>query len=83
MLAPLVHGADTWCFVCGPDSLVTELCSRTISEPPLITVVLDELQSEAGLRTRLESFVDIVRMHRDSRAAEEVIEAAEKMKAQG
>ncbi len=49
-------------FPCGPDSLVTELCKRKIKDIPLISVVLDELQGEAGLRTRLESFVDIISM---------------------
>lgn len=51
-------------FPCGPDSLMTELATRKISEVPTLVIVLDELQAEAGLRTRLESFVDIVRMRK-------------------
>lgn len=58
-------------FPCGPDSLVTELCTHVIPDPPLITIVLDELQAEAGLRTRLESFVDIIAMRRQARDARE------------
>lgn len=63
-------------FPCGPDSLVTELCARAISEPPLVTIVLDESQAEAGLRTRLESFIDIVRMRREAAlpVAEEAVQ---------
>ena len=57
-------------FPCGPDSLVTELCTRRISEPPILNLVIDELQAEAGLRTRLESFVDIMRMRREGPVAE-------------
>jgi len=49
-------------FPCGPDSLVTEICQRKVKDTPLITIVLDELQGEAGLRTRLESFIDIISM---------------------
>lgn len=49
-------------FPCGPDSLVTDICQRKINDIPVITIVLDELQGEAGLRTRLESFVDIISM---------------------
>lgn len=48
-------------FPCGPDSLMTELCLRRIKGLPAITLVLDELQGEAGLKTRLESFVDLLR----------------------
>lgn len=53
-------------FPCGPDSLVTELCVRRLKDVPSIVLVLDELQGEAGLRTRMESFVDLlkVRSHR-------------------
>ena len=47
-------------FPCGPDSLMTELCMRRIKDTPSIMLVLDELQSEAGLRTRLESFIDLI-----------------------
>jgi len=49
-------------FPCGPDSLMTELCVRRLTEVPSIVLVLDELQGEAGLRTRLESFVDLLKV---------------------
>lgn len=48
-------------FPCGPDSLMAELCARRIEGIPMTTLVLDELAGEAGVRTRLESFVDILR----------------------
>jgi len=47
-------------FPCGPDSLMGELCQRRIEGVPVATMVLDELQADSGLRTRLESFVDII-----------------------
>jgi len=47
-------------FPCGPDSLVTELMLRKFAGIPMLNIVLDELQSESGLQTRLESFVDII-----------------------
>jgi predicted nucleotide-binding protein (sugar kinase/HSP70/actin superfamily) len=43
---------------------MAELCQRRIEGVPIVTLVLDELQGEAGLRTRLESFVDIIRAKR-------------------
>lgn len=51
-------------FPCGPDSLMAELCARRITGIPMTTLVLDELAGEAGTRTRLESFVDILRERR-------------------
>ncbi len=55
-------------FPCGPDSLMTELCMRSMGDTPAVMVVLDELQSEAGLRTRLESFVDLMEARRSLRS---------------
>ena len=54
-------------FPCGPDSLATELAIRTVKEVPVVSVILDEHTGEGGLRTRMESFVDIIRMNRKQR----------------
>jgi predicted nucleotide-binding protein (sugar kinase/HSP70/actin superfamily) len=51
-------------FPCGPDSLVTELAVRKMKGVPMVTLVIDEHSGETGLQTRLESFVDILRMRR-------------------
>lgn len=51
-------------FPCGPDSLCAELVHRTVKERPVVSIVLDELTAEAGLRTRVESFSDIVKLRR-------------------
>lgn len=48
-------------FSCGPDALVVELCKRTITDVPSVLITLDELQSDGGIITRLESFVDIIK----------------------
>lgn len=55
-------------FPCGPDSLATELAIRTVKEVPVVSIILDEHTGEGGLRTRIESFVDIIRMNGDQRA---------------
>ena len=47
-------------FPCGPDSLVNELILRKSKKVPTINIILDELQGEAGLQTRIESFMDII-----------------------
>lgn len=48
-------------FPCGPDSLANEMCVRKITSTPITTIIMDELNSEAGLTTRLESFLDIIK----------------------
>jgi predicted nucleotide-binding protein (sugar kinase/HSP70/actin superfamily) len=47
-------------FPCGPDSLANDLISRKVSNLPKLIVVLDGQSGEAGLQTRIESFVDIL-----------------------
>ncbi len=47
-------------FPCGPDSLVNEMCLRKIDKP-IINLIVDELSSEVGFETRIESFIDIIK----------------------
>lgn len=56
-------------FPCGPDSLVTELAVRRFKGVPMVTLIVDEHSGETGLHTRLESFVDILRMRRGDNVA--------------
>lgn len=49
-------------FPCGTDSLVNELAMRRINNIPYINIILDEQEADAGLHTRIESFVDILNM---------------------
>lgn len=51
-------------FPCGPDSLVNELVIRKFKSLPMANIILDEQQGEAGLQTRIESFIDIIRTKR-------------------
>jgi predicted nucleotide-binding protein (sugar kinase/HSP70/actin superfamily) len=49
-------------FGCGPDSLMSELIVRKLKDGiPIMSLVFDEGTGEAGLLTRLESFVDMVK----------------------
>lgn len=47
-------------FPCGPDSLMNEQISHKIKKIPLITLLFEDLNNEAGIITRLESFIDIL-----------------------
>ncbi len=48
-------------FPCGPDSLVNELAIRKLKNIPIINIIVDESTAEAGLETRLESFIDMIK----------------------
>lgn len=47
-------------FPCGPDSLVNELVFRKINKPYL-NLIIDDMDGYAGIETRIESFIDIIR----------------------
>ncbi|MDE6590486.1 MAG: hypothetical protein K2K53_09145, partial [Oscillospiraceae bacterium] len=53
-------------FPCGPDAMVNELITRRVNTPgvrgvPILNLVLDSQSGTAGVETRLESFIDIIR----------------------
>ena len=56
-------------FPCGTDSLVNELVLRRVKDIPVTHIVLDEQQAEAGLETRIECFIDILKERRCSNAS--------------
>ena len=46
-------------FPCGLDSLVNELVMRKLDKP-YINLVIDDIESNGGIETRIESFIDII-----------------------
>jgi predicted nucleotide-binding protein (sugar kinase/HSP70/actin superfamily) len=51
-------------FACGPDSIISEIIIREVrreDSPPFTTLVLDEHTGVAGVNTRVEAFVDLIR----------------------
>lgn len=51
-------------FECGPDSLLMDMINRELTShynKPTMTLVIDEHSGEAGLMTRLEAFLDMVK----------------------
>ncbi len=50
-------------FACGPDSLISELIMRDMKVVglPFLQIIMDEHSGEAGLLTRVESFVEMIR----------------------
>lgn len=47
-------------FPCASDALSCDMAIRVINDIPIVLILLDGLQAEAGLHTRLESFIDII-----------------------
>ena len=54
-------------FPCGPDSLMNEQIAHKIKKVPLITLIFEDLNNEAGMITRLESFIDILKNLKEER----------------
>ena len=51
-------------FPCGPDSMINEMIIRRIKDRPIL---LDSQDGNAGIETRLESFIDIIRFRKEAR----------------
>ena len=49
-------------FPCGPDAMVNELIARRVKAIPMLNLVLDSQTGTAGGETRLESFIDLIRL---------------------
>ena len=62
-VAGIVHIAA---FGCGPDSMTGELIERSARQHgvPFLNITIDEHTGEAGLLTRLEAFMDMLRWRR-------------------
>ncbi len=56
-------------FPCGPDSLSNELIVRKVKEIPILTLIFEDLNSEVGIITRLESFIDIIKNLKEEKYA--------------
>ncbi|MBE6147648.1 MAG: hypothetical protein E7168_04875 [Firmicutes bacterium] len=51
-------------FPCGPDSLSNEMIIRNV-KIPIINIIVDDSSGEAGIITRIESFIDILEERRN------------------
>lgn len=50
-------------FPCGPDSMTDDAIMRCIHGMPILNLMIDAQSGTAGVETRIESFVDILRFH--------------------
>lgn len=48
-------------YPCGPDALVNDMLLRRVKGIPLLSLTLDAQSGTAGVETRIESFIDIIK----------------------
>lgn len=48
-------------YPCGPDALVNDMLVRRLKNVPVLNLTLDAQSGTAGVETRIESFIDIIR----------------------
>ena len=48
-------------YPCGPDALVNDMLVRKVKDIPVLSLTLDAQSGTAGVETRIESFIDIIR----------------------
>jgi predicted nucleotide-binding protein (sugar kinase/HSP70/actin superfamily) len=61
---PQLFGTYLTNFSCGPDSFLITYFRDTMGTKPSLTLELDSHTAEAGIETRVEAFLDIVRYYR-------------------
>lgn len=52
-------------FPCGPDSLFTDALMRRLDDLPILNLMIDAQNGSAGVQTRVESFIDILRFKQE------------------
>lgn len=67
---PQLFGTFLTNFSCGPDSFVITYFRDVMGTKPSLTLELDSHTADAGIETRIEAFLDIVRYYRQLAARE-------------
>ncbi|MBA4396908.1 MAG: activase, partial [Syntrophus sp. (in: bacteria)] len=62
---PQLFGCYITNFSCGPDSFLIGYFRETMGKKPSLTLELDNHVADAGLETRIEAFIDIIKRYRE------------------
>lgn len=68
---PELFGVFITNFSCGPDSFITGYFRDVMERKPSLTLEIDAHTADAGIDTRIEAFLDVVRGYRELQLAEE------------
>lgn len=60
---PQLYGAYITNFSCGPDSFLLNYFRDIMGTKPSLTLELDSHSADAGIDTRIEAFLDVVRSY--------------------
>lgn len=63
---PQLFAAYITNFSCGPDSFLTGYVREIFGKKPSLTLELDNHTADAGIDTRIEAFLDVIRSYRES-----------------
>lgn len=64
---PALFGVYITNFSCGPDSFITGYFRRIMGQKPSLTLEIDSHTADAGIDTRVEAFLDIIKGYRQVR----------------
>ena len=70
---PQLYAAYITNFSCGPDSFLVSFFRDIMGRKPSLTLELDSHTADAGLETRIEAFLDIIRYYREIQKRKPVI----------
>ena len=62
---PQLYGTFITNFSCGPDSFIITYFRDIMGKKPSLTLEIDYHTADAGLNTRIEAFIDIVKRYRE------------------
>jgi predicted nucleotide-binding protein (sugar kinase/HSP70/actin superfamily) len=62
---PNLFGAFITNFSCGPDSFITGYFRDSMGQKPSLTLEIDAHTADAGIDTRIEAFLDVIRGYRE------------------
>ena len=74
---PQLLGCYITNFSCGPDSFLVGYFRDLMEEKPSLTLELDSHVADAGLETRIEAFMDIIKSFRELKKGGEIVEASD------
>jgi predicted CoA-substrate-specific enzyme activase len=69
---PNLFGAFITNFSCGPDSFITGYFRDVMGQKPSLTLEIDAHTADAGIDTRIEAFLDVIRGYRELGLGQEV-----------
>jgi predicted nucleotide-binding protein (sugar kinase/HSP70/actin superfamily) len=68
---PNLFGVFITSFSCGPDSFITGYFRDAMGQKPSLTLEIDAHTADAGIDTRIEAFLDVIRGYRELNLVDE------------